>query len=404
MLALLIAAAISNPSQISYTANSGVQRSLASKLSDIVTVCDFEAACPSGNDVPTLTSLEGSGMAATILLYSGTGCAVTIDSTKFARLANLEIQTTSTASTVRGACVTSSTGNTQNFRMENIYFLQNSGTSRNSGQIALLVDGSVNGVYWSWFRGLFANLWDTSYRDAGDNTNQGNSNHFEVVSAAANTPFYVSRGNDNYVEVHCTTSDATLNSGTQVCLTVGDTATLSSGNEAHVFSDQGATGQGVAVATAASTNLIFSDNESTNADTDSGTSTWFYSRKLIGGLSQSFSVPTFRNTGAFANAGVLLSSSAVQFSDQRSAANVDVTGSTSDRYVRWTSLSAAHTYTLPTAAQGLEIIIKDESGSASASNTISAVGTVDGTVNKTLINTAFGVARLRANGTAWFTY
>lgn len=83
-----------------------------------------------------------------------------------------------------------------------------------------------------------------------------------------------------------------------------------------------------------------------------------------------------------------------------------------DYFVAYTSISAARTVTgLAQAdcssAVPCVFVIKDESGSASGTNTITftpASGNIDGSATKVVVNAAFGAARLYCNGTNCFTY
>lgn len=86
-----------------------------------------------------------------------------------------------------------------------------------------------------------------------------------------------------------------------------------------------------------------------------------------------------------------------------------VTGNTTidwrDYLVSYASLTATRTVTLPSAStvKGQHFIIKDESGSASGTIKITAVGTIDGVVNPDLITTPYGVKRIYSNGTAFYS-
>lgn len=88
----------------------------------------------------------------------------------------------------------------------------------------------------------------------------------------------------------------------------------------------------------------------------------------------------------------------------RSAVNdTNYTATAKDTIIAYTALSAARTVTLPapsTVPRGWQCIVKDESGSCSASNTITLTGTIDGTTNLTL-NTAYVSAVVYNNGTSW---
>lgn len=443
LVSLLLATAITNPSQMTVTTNNGVKRPIATKLQETCSVTDFPglgagddsivftraaANCwhvfvPAGTYnttstivVPFGVAFEGESPNSTIIKYSGTGCDVLIDSVQFARVEHLELQTTGSASTVRGLCATATTATFQWNTINDVYILQNNATARVAGQIGLyLAVTSTFGIYSTNWLEIRLNRWDTSVELDGDSSTQPNANTFLVRTYATNVPFFIQRGNDNKIEVHCSTSDGTLITGLQICLTVGDGTNLSSGNVAEVFSDQGATGQGVKLAAVSQSNFVVSDNQSTNADQDLGTTNWLQSiGKNISGLNQRFSIPSIRVTSTFANAGVLLSSSAIQFSAHRAIADTDTVASSGTDYViGYTSLTASRTVTLPSAAaQGITYIIQDECAAGCASGTIKirllapAGQSVNTTANPSTfdcVTTASGACRVRADGgTHWW--
>lgn len=88
---------------------------------------------------------------------------------------------------------------------------------------------------------------------------------------------------------------------------------------------------------------------------------------------------------------------------RRGIADTNYSIATSDSIVAFTSLTAARTVTLPSAASntGRVIIVKDESGNCSNGTTITIAGTIDGATNFVL-NTAYGYARLYAGSNGWF--
>lgn len=71
----------------------------------------------------------------------------------------------------------------------------------------------------------------------------------------------------------------------------------------------------------------------------------------------------------------------------------------------WTSITAARVATLPAASTvaGHRFIIKDESGNASGTLTITISGSIDGAANK-VISSSYGVVRIYCNGLAYFTW
>jgi hypothetical protein len=85
--------------------------------------------------------------------------------------------------------------------------------------------------------------------------------------------------------------------------------------------------------------------------------------------------------------------------------NANYTAKLSDVLIVMTSLSGGKTVTLPTATglDGKFYIISDESGAPSASNTLTIAGTINGASNQSIV-AAYGVVRVRSNGTAWFLW
>jgi hypothetical protein len=88
--------------------------------------------------------------------------------------------------------------------------------------------------------------------------------------------------------------------------------------------------------------------------------------------------------------------------------NADYVASLNDRVICYTSLTAAHTVSLPDATTLVEtyVVVKDESGSAGTDNitvkSINVSQTIDG-ASTTVINTNYGSKKFYSNGTNWFT-
>lgn len=84
--------------------------------------------------------------------------------------------------------------------------------------------------------------------------------------------------------------------------------------------------------------------------------------------------------------------------------DADYTATNRDGIIGFTTITAARTLTLPaanTVPAGWEIVVKDESGSCSGSNTITVVGTIDGATS-TVLNKAYANVLLYSNGSSWF--
>jgi hypothetical protein len=113
-------------------------------------------------------------------------------------------------------------------------------------------------------------------------------------------------------------------------------------------------------------------------------------------------------TGKASFIGVV-NSGKVLDTQRTTVADTGYTALATDYLISYTSLTAARTVTLPTGAggnAGQVYRIKDESGSASATLTISVApssGTIDGVASKVVIATPYGSALVYSNGTNWFT-
>jgi hypothetical protein len=84
--------------------------------------------------------------------------------------------------------------------------------------------------------------------------------------------------------------------------------------------------------------------------------------------------------------------------------DVNYTQTSSDFLIAYTAITASRTVTLNSSGvtSGQHFVIKDQSGSASNTNTIVISGTVDGAVNPTAVNSAYGVYKFYWSGSAWY--
>ena len=81
----------------------------------------------------------------------------------------------------------------------------------------------------------------------------------------------------------------------------------------------------------------------------------------------------------------------------------DYTVTAKDTLIAVSALSAARTITLPSISsipRGWQIIIKDESGSCSGSNTITVSGTID-SASDLVLDSAYASATIYSNGASW---
>lgn len=97
-------------------------------------------------------------------------------------------------------------------------------------------------------------------------------------------------------------------------------------------------------------------------------------------------------------------------SNRRAIADANATVAATDYIIAYTSITAPRVIsvacTLGTASSPQQLIIKDESGNSSVSNTITITptsGTIDGATSK-IINSNYGLLKFYANGSNCFTY
>lgn len=109
------------------------------------------------------------------------------------------------------------------------------------------------------------------------------------------------------------------------------------------------------------------------------------------------------NSNASAVTFISYASGQPQTTVRRAISDTNYTVVASDSIIAYTALSASRTITLPSpnTSTGRIIVIKDESGSCSGTNTITVIGTVDGATNY-LLNSAYAYIRLYAGSTGWY--
>lgn len=95
----------------------------------------------------------------------------------------------------------------------------------------------------------------------------------------------------------------------------------------------------------------------------------------------------------------------ISFKSRRAVADAAATLAADDNLIAYTSITAARAFTLGAASlyPNQHFTLKDESGSATSSFKVTAVGVMDGATNPDLIVAAYGVKRFYSNGTAWFS-
>lgn len=324
VLALLLAITpTGNPKPITYTQDStqSARNSIFDKLSDTISVRDAPwkaTADGTTNDaasinlamiahtgivwvpasthcynigattlsVPAGVTMRGEGMGspgvgATCITYTGTGCAVQLESVQHSAVMDLDIQVNSASSTARALCMKSTTSVSEFNNIESVSLT--AVQRRVTGQIGLWMEDTANGIYWNSVRRIRFNGWDISLQLHSSGTTQGtNSNTFvDLMSYAHNTAYQLRAGtkqvSDNrFFSLACSRSDGTLATN-QNCMMMGDD------NVAGVFgnlvlglsNDSGAPSVCGVLGTNAGANLIIADCESGGGFQDNNTTGTF---------------------------------------------------------------------------------------------------------------------------------
>lgn len=304
LVALLLAGAVTNPAQITFSHDStqSSRRALSDKLSDNISVKDapflakgdgssldasaINTAIALGQNtiyLPASThcynlgnstlmmaagvTVRGAGygspgLGATCLNYTGTGCAVLFDSVSRAALLDLDIQLNTTSSTAAGVCYASTTNVAEWNRVENVSITPV--IARTTGQIGLWLEDTGNGVFLNRFSNITFRFFDVSLYMHATGTTQGvNDNRFfDINSYAHNTAYILRAGNkqisDNkFYGLFCQRADATM-VGTATCLLMGDDNVAGVfGNSVYgLTSDQGAPSVCGVLGTTSGANLV----------------------------------------------------------------------------------------------------------------------------------------------------
>jgi hypothetical protein len=330
LAALVIAAAITNPTTITFSQDStqAPRRALSEKLADWVSAKDQPWGAKgdgSNNDAGAINTaisalpgtvllpassfcynlgstgititqngraLQGMGMGGasagpSCVVYSGSTCAITIESASYVAIRDLEVQLSSSSATAAAVCIKATTGIAEFNLVENVS-VRAIGTRRVAGQVGLLLQDTGNGIYWNTFRRIRAAYWDVAFELIGGATQGVNENTFiDLMSWGHNTAFRaIATGGgfvaDNTIDgLKCSRSDGTM-LGTMTCLLLGDDGTKAAQNKvSHMVSDQsapsvcGTIGHAGDVFPASDDggNVIFANCESGGAITDNNTGT-----------------------------------------------------------------------------------------------------------------------------------
>lgn len=359
------------------------------------------------------SSLIGAGAQSTVFTYAGTSGCIVLDGCQGSRVENIKILTSSTNAGVRGIWLKNTTSASQYNRIVNNLIVQFSGTGRNAGQVGIEVEDNsalTKAQFWNHFENNRLTSWETCIDtlQSGAGLDGVNQNFFidNFCAAFITGLHFGARTGDHVVNgLFGSHSDAAV--FTDTLMVVGDAATASPNSYNNIctglVADLGANGRAFFCQANTINNRIIANNESGQADLDSGTNNKCESTKNLSGLNTSFSVPniTVRSSGSSFSGTLLLGK--VQEAQSRNVANTDVTLSTTDYLVNYTSLSVDRTVTLPAPGLGGHVIIYDQSGSAAAGVRIIVSGTINGSATTAVaVNTANGCSGWRSNSTTWF--
>lgn len=178
------------------------------------------------------------GAGPTCFDYTGSGCAITVESAQRVHLSNFDIRVNSASSTAACLCYKATTLNPEFPIVENVS-CTNVGTQRLAGQVGLWLNDTGSGIYWGLFRKMIFRGWDTAILLQGGSVQGVNDNDFaELMSYGHNLAWHaigagVGQGNvsDNTVKgLKCSRSDGTF-VGTSTCMLWGDDGSVAFGNE-----------------------------------------------------------------------------------------------------------------------------------------------------------------------------
>lgn len=315
VLVIAAAAPVTNPSQLYYTAKSGVRRLFSVKLAEQCSAADWGA--DSGNadnaaaftlavanckkiQVPASTScyavssaislasgsmLIGDGMGGpqqgpSCISSTLAGCTIVLDSTVGAAVRDLDIRVNSTDATSSAICLKSTTGITEFNEISGVSVRETNATPRTTGQVGVLLsDNGNHGIYWNTVRRIRGTGWDTTVKLLGlvAGTQGVNANRLDDILSAAHNFGVTIVGplvSDNvFTGIFCSRSDATLAGISITCLTVGDNTNLTTfGN--HFFevdSDQGSPSVCAVIGTKAGGTVLYADCEAGGPVQDNNT-------------------------------------------------------------------------------------------------------------------------------------
>jgi hypothetical protein len=228
-----------------------------------------------GLSIPTGKTLEGVNRQKSIITYTGTGCAITLDSTAGSVLRHLQVQVNSASATARGVCLKNTSGDSKWNAIEDVTIIQTRQGTPIVGQVGLLFDGSAGGgnaLYWNQVNHVEIGLWDKGIRMVGSvgSANGPNANTFVDVMVYASqhgASLEAYAGENSFFSLFCSASGYT---GTD-CLVLGDGTNPTSFNVFYgLTSDQGVGPRTFTINANAYGNFIQADSQSSGASVDSG--------------------------------------------------------------------------------------------------------------------------------------
>lgn len=355
-------------------------------------------SCSSGSttlSVPTGHRLVGHGKQSTTITYAGTGCALSFDNNDGGGMEKIHINVTNTAATVRNMCVTNAVGPTLRLSFPEVMLVGASNPPVTGAYCVFMNSTTGNSLYYNLFTQLVTLRCDRGVELlAGAGTGGVNANWFLGYSSNGNVTgtYFDGLSGDNYVQGHCNASGTTFG---QVCAVIGNGVLTSSGNELHLVSDTGGSwGSVVNIQNHAVNSMIFSDNESSGADTFSADSTNFiFSTAALGAASRHAYLPDLFSSAVSNFGASLFIGGAVRTTGTAPIVktNADYVITQFDRNVCSGGLTGPHTFTLPNAT-GSNLEICDSDGTITGTNTISIApptggsGRINGSASNLVLN------------------
>lgn len=369
--------------------------------------------------IPTGVIFEGVGAGKSILTYAGTGACITMDSCHLSEVKMLQIITSSAASGVRGVWIKNTTSSSQWNTVENCLFIQNNATGRNPGQVGILIEdnaAAVNAQFWHTIEKNRFLSWETnmSCLQSGVGADGVNQSFFmNNMGAAFITSLKLNPKCGDHVIVGLFGSHSSPSAFTDTCLVIGDGTSNSAGNVAvGIVSDMGATGSAFTINNHATGNFILgSNNESSGIDQYLADSTnTIISNKATGAASRHAFFPDTFLSGSNSIANSLFLGQALRATRLVVNTNASYTVTQPDFAIAFKGLTGAQNLQIA-INPGQLLIVADQDGSASASNTITALapagGTIDGAASKIIINSSGGKAMLfpvSIDGKTWISF